>query len=74
MSKPYFVWRDYKGKHQCLALSRWYATSGLVVAWFDHYGAGVAYARQANIDEAGMQRVAKQQRAIAESRQRELAI
>jgi hypothetical protein len=72
MSKPFCVWKNYDGDYKCGSRQRF--TPQVIVAEFDSYQRGAEYARQANIDEAERQRVAKQQRAIAESKQGELAI
>jgi hypothetical protein len=74
MSKPYFVWRNDKGKHQCRTNARWYVMESKIVAWLDSYADGVAYARQANIDEADKRREDEKERASAEAKQGELAI
>jgi hypothetical protein len=74
MSKPYLVWRDGNGRHQCLSDARWYVKPSLIVAWFDDYKTGAAYARSANTDEASRRRKAERERAKAESKQGELAI
>ena len=72
MSKPFCVWRDHGGNYNCGSYRRFSPRE--VLAEFDSYQDGAAFARQANLDEAEMQRVAQRERDKSAAKQGELAI